>query len=88
MYRQDELSVLERDLIKLDADDEKHRALELTSRKRDEETDQDPVWSRKALIQRIDDKLKEYGKWFPLVMVVVVMMMVRQWADTLFQMAW
>ena len=70
LYRQDELSVLERDLIKLDADDAKHRALELTSRKRDEETDKDPVYSRKALIQRIDDKLKEYGQCglFPLIL--------------------
>ena len=32
------------------------------SRKRDEETDEDPVYSRKVLIQKIDDKLKEYGQ--------------------------
>ncbi|KAF6240808.1 hypothetical protein HO173_001481 [Letharia columbiana] len=60
LYRQDELSVLERDLIKLDADDEKNRGFALTSRKRDEETDNDPIYSRKVLIQKIDDKLKEY----------------------------
>lgn len=61
LYRQDELSVLERDLIKLDAHDAKNRPLALQSRKRDEETDDDPVYSRKALIQKIDNKLKEYG---------------------------
>ena len=62
LYRQDELAVLERDLIRLDADDAKHRELALQSRKRDEETDNDPVYSRKALIQKIDNKLKEYGQ--------------------------
>ena len=61
LYRQDELSVLERDLIKLDADDGENRDFALKSRKRDEETDEDPVYSRKVLIQKIDDKLKEYG---------------------------
>ena len=62
LYRQDELSVLERDLIKLDADDEEKREFALHSRKRDEETDKDPVYSRKVLMQKIDDKLKEYGQ--------------------------
>lgn len=61
LYRQDELSVLERDLIALDADDEEKRPLALHSRKHDESTDKDPVYSRKVLIQKIDDKLKEYG---------------------------
>ncbi|KAL8791924.1 MAG: hypothetical protein Q9195_005500 [Heterodermia aff. obscurata] len=60
LYRQDELSVLERDLIALDADDEENRPVALTSRKNDEQTDKDPVYSRKVLIQKIDDKLKEY----------------------------
>ena len=71
LYRQDELAVLERDLIKLDADDAKHRALALKSRKRDEETDDDPVYSRKVLIQKIDDKLIQYGQYHLLMMVVV-----------------
>ncbi len=62
LYRQDELSVLERNLIKLDADDNKKRDFALMSRKRDEETDKDPIYSRKVLIQTIDDKLKEYGQ--------------------------
>lgn len=62
LYRQDELSVLENDLIALDDDDKVNRPLALTSRKHDEETDKDPVYSRKVLIQKIDDKLKEYGE--------------------------
>lgn len=62
LYRQDELSVLEKDLIALDDDDKVNRDLALQSRKHDEETDKDPVYSRKVLIQKIDDKLKEYGK--------------------------
>ena len=62
MYRQDELSVLERDLIRLDADDAEKRPIVLSSRKRDEEIDTDPVFSRKALLQKIDNKLKEYGR--------------------------
>ena len=61
LYRQDELSVLERDLIALDADDYENRPLALESRKHDEQTDK-TVYSRKVLIQKIDDKLKEYGK--------------------------
>ena len=61
LYRQDELSVLEKDLIALDADDEEKRPLALQSRKHDEQTDKDPVYSRKVLIQKIDDKLKDYG---------------------------
>ena len=61
LYRQDELAVLERNLIALDADDEEKRPLALQSRKHDESTDKDPVYSRKVLIQNIDDKLKEYG---------------------------
>ncbi len=62
LYRQDELSVLEKDLIALDDDDNEKRAIALTSRKFDEQTDKDPVYSRKVLIQKIDNKLKEYGK--------------------------
>ena len=46
----------------LDADDGKKRAFALQSRKEDEATDKDPVYTRKKLIQKIDDKLKEYGQ--------------------------
>lgn len=62
LYRQDELSVLEKDLIALDDDDEKNRAIALQSRKLDEQTDKDPVFSRKVLMKKIDDKLGEYGR--------------------------
>ena len=68
LYRQDELSVLERDLIRLDADDKEKRDFALHSRKQDEATDKDPVYSRKVLIQKIDDKLKEYGQHHLLMM--------------------
>lgn len=62
LYRQDELSVLEQELIDLDDDDKTNRPLALESRKHDEETDKDPVYSRKVLMKRIDDKLKEYDE--------------------------
>ena len=55
-------SVLERDLIRLDDDDYEKRGLALSSRQHDEETDKDPLYSRKVLIQKIDEKLKEYGE--------------------------
>ena len=65
LYRQDELAELERTLIALDEEDantDKKSRLALTSRKTDEARDEDPRYSRKTLIQKIDDKLKEYGK--------------------------
>lgn len=64
LYRQDELSCLERELIALDEDNFKKRPLALRSRKHDEETDDDPLYSYKAVIQKIDNKLKEYGELF------------------------
>ena len=62
LYRQDELSVLEKELLALDADDAEHRTIALHSRRFDEETVSDSVYSRKALIGKIEGKLKEYGK--------------------------
>lgn len=62
LYRQDELSVLEKDLLALDSDDATHRPFANQSRRLDEHTDIDPVHSRKVLMRKIDDKLKEYGK--------------------------
>lgn len=53
---------MEKGLIALDDDDNEKRGLALQSRKFDEQTDKDPVYSRKVLIQKIDNKLKEYGK--------------------------
>lgn len=46
----------------MDRNDEQHRQLALISRRYDEQTNNDPVYSRKVLINKIDDKLKEYGK--------------------------
>ena len=46
----------------MDNDDEEHRLPALASRRHDEATDDDPLHSRKALMRKIDDKLKEYGK--------------------------
>ena len=65
LYRQDELSVLEKGLLALDNDDKNNqdRKLALSSRRFDEEDDDDPEDSRKALMRKIDDKLKEYGKF-------------------------
>ncbi len=62
LYRQDELSVLEKDLIALDDDDKENDDVKLRSRQHDEETDEDPVYSRKVLMKKIDDKLRDYGK--------------------------
>ena len=62
MYHQDELSVLEKGLLALDNDDMKNRELALRSRRNDEDTDEDPETSRKVLMGKISDKLKEYGK--------------------------
>ena len=62
LYHQDELSVLEKGLLALDNDDKENRALALRSRRNDEDTDDDPETSRKVLMGKISDKLKEYGK--------------------------
>ena len=62
LYRQDELSVLEKGLLDLDNDDKENRKKALQSRKHDEETDDDPETSRMALMGKIDEKLKDYGK--------------------------
>jgi len=62
LYRQDELRDLEEQLFGLDAqdaqDEEGDGKVALTSRLRD---DQREGSMRKALIQEIDEKLKEYG---------------------------
>lgn len=63
LHRQDELAVLERNLLEMDDEDEELLPLALQSRKRDEERDEEEQYSRKTLIQKIDDKLKQYGKY-------------------------
>lgn len=65
LYRQDELSELERTLIAMDSEDLDSCPERLRSRKTDESMDHGkgvlPIYTRKGLIQAIDDKLKEYG---------------------------
>ncbi len=63
LHRQDELAVLERNLLEMDAEDKELLPLALRSRKMDEDRDEDERFSRKTLIQKIDDKLKQYGKF-------------------------
>jgi hypothetical protein len=57
--RQDELRELQDQLVRLDAEDSEENPLFLQSRKLD---DAQEGSIRRALIQEIDDKLKEYGK--------------------------
>ena len=62
LYHQDELSVLEKGLLALDDEDKANRKKALRSRKYDEETDDNSEYTRKALMGKIADKLKDYGK--------------------------
>ena len=67
LYRQDELSKLEETLVALDQEDwetDDASRLALMSRKTDEARNEDPRYSRKTLIQKIDDKLKQYGMYW------------------------
>ena len=57
LYRQDELSQLEKQLIGMDDEDRETCPKRLQSRKTDESMDD----SRKTLIHKIDEKLTEYG---------------------------
>ena len=59
LYRQDELSEMERELIDMDDADKHEDPLMLRSRKKDYADDQ--PFSRRSLIQTIDEKLKAYG---------------------------
>lgn len=62
LYRQDELSKLERNLIAMDAEDkDSDNGVALMSRKTDDaRPDIEEQYSRKTLINNIDEKLKEY----------------------------
>ena len=59
LYRQDELTKLEKNLIAMDEEDNEIYPLALLSRKTDDARDEE--FSRKSLINTIDKKLKEYG---------------------------
>lgn len=61
LHRQDELAEMEKTLIAMDDEDvEMGEELALQSRRRDDQRPEDP--SRKSLINKIDNKLKDYGK--------------------------
>lgn len=62
-YRQDELSYLENKLIDMDDLDKNELPTALKSRKTDEQRDdiEEEQYTRKYLINTIDQKLKEYG---------------------------
>lgn len=66
-YRQDELSYLENKLIDMDDLDKNELPTALKSRKTDEQRDdiEEEQYTRKYLINTIDQKLKEYGTSFP-----------------------
>lgn len=66
LYRQDELSYLEKNLIDMDELDKQELPLALKSRKTDEQRDDiEEQYTRKHLINTIDQKLKEYGIFSP-----------------------
>lgn len=59
LHRQDELAEMEKALIAMDDEDDELDPLALQSRRRDDQRPEDP--SRKSLINKIDDRLKDYG---------------------------
>lgn len=64
LYRQDELSQLERKLLSMDDEDKDECPVALQSRKKDDGREEiDYEFSRQKLIQDIDDKLKQYGMY-------------------------
>lgn len=67
LYRQDELAKLEETLIEMDDEDITYKGgLTLKSRKEDDDReDIEEQYSRKTLINQIDEKLKEYREFSP-----------------------
>ncbi len=61
LHRQDELAELEKHLIALDEEDLELEPLALQSRRRDDQRIEQP--SRKSVIDKIDTKLKDYGRF-------------------------
>ena len=62
LYHQDEISQLERQLNEMDEEGRQNDPIRLRSKKTVEEGDEDNQFSRKRLLQTIDEKLKQYGK--------------------------
>lgn len=67
LYRQDELTCLENKLIDMDELDKEEKPVALQSRKVDDLRNdiEEEQYTRKFLINTIDQKLKEYGTSFP-----------------------
>ena len=64
LTRQDELNQLERQLRAMDYEDKDECPLALRSRKFDDtREDMDEEFSRRTLMQAIDDKLEKYGQF-------------------------
>ena len=59
LHRQDELAEMEKTLIAMDDEDQDLDPSSLKSRRRDDDRVEQP--SRKSLMTKIDDKLKDYG---------------------------
>lgn len=62
LHRQDELAEMEKTLLAMDDEDVDLDELALKSRRRDDERTEEP--SRSSLINKIDAKLKDYGRLF------------------------
>ena len=60
LHRQDELAEMEKALIAMDDEDQDLDQLSLQSRRRDDQRPDEP--SRKSLMTKIDNKLKDYGR--------------------------
>ncbi|KAL8919813.1 MAG: hypothetical protein Q9172_004793 [Xanthocarpia lactea] len=60
LHRQDELAEMEKTLIAMDDEDQDIDPLSLESRRRDDDRVEQP--SRKSLMAKIDDKLKDYDR--------------------------
>lgn len=60
LHRQDQLAEMEKQLLGMDDEDCELDELALQSRRRDDQRPEEP--SRTSLIDKIDNKLKDYGK--------------------------
>lgn len=85
LYRQDELFVLEEILDQDDHHDERYA---LQSRELKDQSYQDKAHSRKALMERIDQKLKQYGKDSILYLLAAETPFVYSLTQSSLQMTW
>ena len=59
LHHQDQLAEMEKALVAMDDEDQELDHLSLQSRRRDDQRPEEP--SRKSLMTKIDNKLKDYG---------------------------